>query len=265
MQLQRRMPPWPADSAATPPLAVDYTDYCQALLHHDAQRARMQGLLDAEGERILGRAAGRAWVKIGEHFYEVVGDARSLRLKLPASYRGVEPALEWSRARGWRWAYRSPLAMEGLALLREVVPEFRALRDVSLQRAQWSTGITDEQVRYGAVNDKPVPGQLLYMARRFETREQLIEAEVHLRAGEALPSLPLGMVQLLTELSGWPAQRSFRYTDEADTFFASQGTGAELLLDVAIAGISGWVTKRACNANSKPCARILPTGSFWTG
>lgn len=211
------------------------------------------------------RAAGRAWVKVGDNFYEVVGDERSLRLKLPANYRGVEPGLEWSRARGWRWAYRSPLGMQGFALLREVVPEFRALRDISLQRAQWSTGITDEQVRYAALNDKPLPGQLLYMARRFEARELLIEAELHLRAGEALPNVPLGMVQLLTELPGWPAQRAFRYTGVAGTSFALQGTGAELLLDVADFRTGRWQQRLLAQLESSEVDALLGEGASAQG
>jgi hypothetical protein len=207
------------------------------------------------------RAAGRAWVKVGEHFYEVVGDERSLRLRLPANYAGMEPALEWSRARGWRWAYQSPLCMEGFSLLREVIPEFRGLRDISLQRAQWSTGIIDEQLRYAAVNDKPLPGQLLYMARRFEAREQLLEAEAHLRAGEALPSVPLGMVQLLTELPGWPAHRAFCYTGEAGTSFVSPGTGAELLLDVADFNAGRWQQRLLAQLGASEVRALLGEGA----
>lgn len=207
------------------------------------------------------RAAGRAWVKVDGNFYEVAGDERSLRLELPANYAGVEPALEWSRARGWRWAYQSPLTMEGFRLLREVIPAFRSLRDISLQRAQWSTGITDEQLRYAAVNDKPVPGQLLYMARRFEAREQLLEAEVHLRAGEALPSVPLGMVQLLAELPGWPARRAFCYTGEAGTSFVSPGTGAELLLDVTDFKAGRWQQRLLAQLGSSEVRALLGEGA----
>ncbi|WP_458128232.1 dermonecrotic toxin domain-containing protein [Pseudomonas sp. Z2-11] len=224
-----------------------------------AKRSPPAGL--APDEFGVWRAAGRAWIKVGEHFYEVVGYERSLRLKLPANYRGMEPALEWSRARGWRWAYQSPLCMTGFRLLREVVPGFRLLPDISLQRAQWSTGITDEQLRYAALNDTPLPGQLLYMARRFEAREQLLEAEVRLRAGEALPSVPRGMVQMLTELPGWPAQRAFRYSGEAGTSFASPGTGAELLLDVADFRAGRWQQRLLAQLGSTEMRALLGEGA----
>lgn len=187
------------------------------------------------------RAGDSAWVRLQDRFYEVTGSGRALRLKLPVDYRGVEPLLTWRRTTGWRWAHRDPLGMQGPQLLREIDPQLRTLADTSLRDAQRLSGVGDDRLRYLAVHGEAMPGVLPYIARRLEARAQVLEAVDRLRSGRPLPSVPQGMVQLLTELPGWPQQRAFGYAGEAGTSaFASGGSGAELRLTLADFAEGHW-------------------------
>ena len=208
------------------------------------------------------RAADNAWVKIEGRFYEVVGEEHNLRIKLPPGARGVEPALEWSRPRGWRWAHRDPLSMQGARLLQEIDPQLQVLRNASLNDAQRLTGISDEQLRYLAVNGEPLPGQLPYMARRLEARAQVRDAVTHLRAHQPLQTVPRGVAQLLTELPGWPAQRAFRYTGEGGPFVLT-GTGTELRLEESAFGTGQWQERLLAQLNSNEKRALLGDETPW--
>ncbi|WP_420231156.1 dermonecrotic toxin domain-containing protein [Pseudomonas sp. ABY48] len=176
------------------------------------------------------RAANDAWVEIEGDFYEVVGEERDLRLKLPPDYRGVVPTFEWNRSTGWRWVHRDPLGMQGARLLREIDPRLRELPDTSLDDAQRLVGISDDRLRYLAVNGEPLPVHLPYMARRLAARAQVSDAVTRLRANQPLAQVPRGVAQLLTELPGWPVRRAFRYISDDAPFFRA-GAGPELQLD----------------------------------
>ncbi len=208
------------------------------------------------------RAANDAWVEIEGDFYEVVGEERDLRLKLPPDYRGVAPALEWNRSTGWRWVHRDPLGMQGARLLQEIDPRLRALSDTSLDDAQRLVGISDDRLRYLAVNGEPLPVHLPYMARRLAAWAQVSDALTRLRANQPLAHVPRGVVQLLTELPGWPARRAFRYISE-DAPFYRPGAGPELQLDVSAFRAGQWQERLLQQLDAREQRALLGAETPW--
>ncbi|WP_325919188.1 leucine-rich repeat domain-containing protein [Pseudomonas frederiksbergensis] len=208
------------------------------------------------------RAADDAWVKIDGRFYEVTGQERDLRLRLAPDYRGVAPALEWRRATGWRWMHRDPLGMQGARLLQEIDPRLQALSKVSLNDAQQLLGISDDRLRYLAVNGEPLPELLPYMARRLSARAQISVAMARLRANQPLQSVPLGVAQLLTELPGWPARRAFRYMDERASFLIA-GEGPELHLDGNAFSTGQWQERLLWQFDAREKSALLGPETPW--
>jgi len=208
------------------------------------------------------RAADDAWVKIDGRFYEVTGEGRDLHLRLPPDHRGVAPALEWSRPIGWRWMHRDPLGMQGARLLQEIDPQLQVLSKVSLDDAQQLVGISDDRLRYLAVNGEPLPELLPYTARRLSARAQISDAMTRLRANQPLQKVPLGVAQLLTELPGWPARRAFRYMDERSSFFIA-GEGPELHLDGVAFNDGQWQERLLRQFDAREKSALLGSETPW--
>lgn len=208
------------------------------------------------------RAADDAWVKIDGRFYEVTGQERDLHLRLAPDHRGVAPALEWRRTTGWRWVHRDPLGMQGARLLQEIDPQLQALSKVSLNDAQQLLGISDDRLRYLAVNGEPLPELLPYMARRLSARAQISVAMARLRANQPLQSVPLGVAQLLTELPGWPVRRAFRYMDERASFLIA-GEGPELHLDGSAFNTGQWQERLLWQFDAREKSALLGPETPW--
>ncbi|WP_339492593.1 leucine-rich repeat domain-containing protein [Pseudomonas sp. EA_15y_Pfl2_R67] len=208
------------------------------------------------------RAADDAWVKIDGRFYEVTGEELDLHLRLPPDHRGVVPAVEWRRPTGWRWMHRDPLGMQGARLLRDIDPQLQSLTSAALDDAQRLVGISDDRLRYLAVNGEPLPILLPYMARRLAAGAQIADAITRLRADQALPNVPLGVAQLLTELPGWPARRAFRYLDARASFFIA-GEAPELHLDGAAFNTGQWQERLLGQLEAREKSALLGPETPW--
>ena len=177
------------------------------------------------------RTSDQAWVQVEGRYFEVQGSADALGLRLPAGHRGVTPLLEWSRARGWRWAHRNPLQRGNLELLRDFAETPGELDDKTILALQRQVGISEAHLRYLQVEGQPLPAlfaDALSEARNWQKVQQTIG---RLRRDEAPGHVPVQITQTLVDLPGWPKDLMLRYHDGGQTHSVGD-TAATRALDV---------------------------------
>ncbi|SDX91866.1 dermonecrotic toxin domain-containing protein [Pseudomonas sp. NFACC08-1] len=177
------------------------------------------------------RTADQAWVQVEGQYFEVQGTADALGLRLPAGHRGVTPLLEWSRARGWRWAHRNPLQRSNLELLRDFAETPGELDDKTILALQRQAGISEAHLRYLQVEGQPLPAlfaDALSEARNWQKVQQTIG---RLRRDEAPGHVPVQIAHTLVDLPGWPSELRLRYHDGGQAHVTGD-TAATRVLDV---------------------------------
>ncbi|MBC3347712.1 leucine-rich repeat domain-containing protein [Pseudomonas sp. SWRI196] len=192
------------------------------------RRPPMEAEQDAWG---VWRTTDQAWVQVEGRYFEVQGSADALGLRLPAGHRGVTPLLEWSRARGWRWAHRNPLQRSNLELLRDFAETPGELDDNTILALQRQVGISEAHLRYLQVEGQPLPAlfaDALSEARNWQKVQQTIG---RLRRDEAPGHVPVQITQALVDLPGWPKDLMLRYHDGGQTHLVGD-TAASRALDV---------------------------------
>ncbi|BBP64950.1 hypothetical protein PHLH5_24910 [Pseudomonas sp. Cab53] len=159
------------------------------------------------------RTPDDAWVQIEGRYFEVQGTQGELSLRLPSGHRGVNPPLEWSRARGWQWAHRNPLQRSNPHLLRMFAQTPAELDTPTILAVQRQVGVSEAHLRYLQVEAQPMPAILadaLDEARNWQWVRHTVE---RLRRGEAPQGMHFRIVQTLAELPGWPEDMTLRYYD----------------------------------------------------
>ncbi|UFH51327.1 hypothetical protein LN139_10095 [Pseudomonas sp. KNUC1026] len=145
------------------------------------------------------------WVRLEEdEVVPVVGQGQELALHVPANHSGIVPELVPAPLGRWQWAQDSPLARQGINLLRAFADLPEAADDQDMLDALRLSGVPEQRLRMLAEQHAPLPGALRYWLRERALRRGAAGCINALRQDGVMSSTDSDTLLTLGRLPGWP-------------------------------------------------------------
>ncbi|WP_426199132.1 dermonecrotic toxin domain-containing protein [Pseudomonas sp. DC3200b2] len=156
----------------------------------------------------LMREGGQAWVYLDNQPVPVRPNATAYiaRPLTAATQRGYMPCLLGNGEGGWRAAYERPSQWTPVQLLRRAWGPARDLPDEALDLVHRLSGLEDTALQGLVIRGEPLPALSRYLLRRRQCALRLQRFASRLRSEGSLPEADPGLVRLLANVPGWPAQ-----------------------------------------------------------
>ncbi|BBP71309.1 hypothetical protein PHLH6_33130 [Pseudomonas sp. Seg1] len=175
------------------------------------------------------RVDGTTYMRQGGQAYQQFFDESlgKWRIRHPSDPDAYQPLLEHNGRGAWRHTLERPLQWDRLTLLRRMGHAAEEFSDAQLLKVADISGVSDNALRKMHLDNAPPPPELQDAMRLFRADADSARVIAQLRGSQAVDSLYLYALPLVTEMPRWPASRVLqvfdgdRLTGESLTYGAS--------------------------------------------